>query len=134
MGASQRLANPFNGYGPCAERFDCLGERVARVSILGQSGPDQWRKSKTRAHGMGREKVGESMSLSVGQEVWAVRDIVKEADDHSPIAMLAERGERLIVRSNESEHWYCYVSHPEITDNSFGVEPSEITSIDPKTR
>lgn len=70
------------------------------------------------------------MSLSVGQEVIATREIWDTGDDHPPF-ICAHRGDKLIVRSVESPFFYAYVSHPEITDNSFGVDPSEIETVAP---
>jgi len=72
-----------------------------------------------------------SVGISVGQEVFATRDIVKPADDHSPAMLLASRGEKLIVRDVPGRFWWAYVSHPEVTNNSFGVDASEVTTVKP---
>ncbi len=68
------------------------------------------------------------MSVNVGSEVIATRDIWQEASGDWPQQLLARKGELLIVRKIDSEFFYAYVSHPEVTDNSFGVDPSEIVS------
>ncbi len=70
------------------------------------------------------------MVLTVGQQVRAKTRIIKFADDYSPAAVLAVKGELLIVRKPANEWWAAYVSHPEITDNSFGVKEFEIEPLD----
>jgi len=72
------------------------------------------------------------MSIQVGQTVYATRDIIHDASGDWPEQLLARRGEKLIVRKTESDFFSAYVSHPEITDKSFGVEPGEITTVEPK--
>jgi len=73
------------------------------------------------------------MSISdfkVGQKVKTLRDIIDPPCENSPGGRLAKRGEFLIIRAINPSHSYpISVSHPEITDKSFGVEGEEIEII-----
>lgn len=64
----------------------------------------------------------------VGDEVVLTRDIYEEADDHSPGGYLARKGEKVIVRAADANarRFPYSVSHPHITNNSFGVTAEEI--------
>lgn len=64
--------------------------------------------------------------FSVGQKVVAISDIWSEADEHSPLMLLARAGESLVVRKVGNDPWAAGVSHEHITDNSFGVRACEI--------
>ncbi len=61
----------------------------------------------------------------VGDLVEAVRTIDEEPCEDHPGQHLCTRGDLLVVR-RVGNVWDCSVSHPEITDRSFGVMADEI--------
>ena len=63
---------------------------------------------------------------AVGAVVEAVNAILKPADDYSPTYYLCNKGDVLIIRELGKYGWDYYVSHSEITNNSFGVKANEI--------
>lgn len=67
--------------------------------------------------------------FAVNDKVRLLDDIWDDGQDHHPPGYLARRGEVLIVRSDVARTFPIYVSHEEITDNSFGVELSEIEKV-----
>ena len=69
----------------------------------------------------------------VGQRVRLLADIWDDGADHHPPGYLAHRGEELIVRSVDTGSTFpVYVSHKGRTDNSFGVQLTEIEKIGKK--
>ena len=68
--------------------------------------------------------------FSVGDKVNAACTLLDPASGDSPGGVLCNRGDVLIVREVKmDERFPIKVSHEHITDNSFGVEPSEIEKI-----
>lgn len=67
----------------------------------------------------------------VGDRVRAVAGIYEPADDHAPGGWLCGKGDLLIVRKVTPQFKRSLsVSHEDVTDCSFGVEPSEIEPAD----
>lgn len=68
-----------------------------------------------------------SGQFKIGDRVTPRNDIYEPADEDSPGGYLARAGEALVVRRiTPGGHWLYRVSHPEITNNSFGVTAEEI--------
>jgi hypothetical protein len=65
---------------------------------------------------------------NVGDKVQMACDIYEAADDHSPGGYLASKGEAMIIRAVDpkARQFPYSISHPHITDNSFGVTAEEI--------
>ena len=65
--------------------------------------------------------------MNVGDYVQATRDIWQEANDHSPLMLLANHGDLLQVRKVGGEFWPLYVGHPRREPEAmFGVQDDEI--------
>lgn len=61
----------------------------------------------------------------IGDRVIAVKDIWKDADEHGPASLYAQKGDVLVVRK-VGLVWPLNVSHEDRTDCSFGVELDEV--------
>jgi len=69
-------------------------------------------------------------TLKVGDEVMARKPIYEGPDEHGPGGYFCQAFEKLIVRSIGGSSFPISVSHPHITDNSFGVKLEEIAIYD----
>ena len=71
--------------------------------------------------------------FKVGQKVRALKHLENLANDYSPAATYAHKGDFLIVRSVRpaGEVFYSIsVSHENVTDRAFGVSEDEIELVD----
>lgn len=72
--------------------------------------------------------------LKIGDKVKLLKDIIDHGDDCHPPGYFGQKGEILIIRKISEnislDFWPIYISHEEITDNSFGVMPDEIEKIE----
>jgi len=69
-------------------------------------------------------------TLAVGDEVMARKPIYEQADEFAPGGYLCQAFEKLIVRDIRSGNLPIAVSHPHVTDRSFGVTADEIALYD----
>jgi hypothetical protein len=70
--------------------------------------------------------------MNVGDTVKATCDIWQEADDHSPLMLLANQGDLLEVRKVNGEFWPLHVGHPSREpDAMFGVTLGEVQPLKP---
>lgn len=65
------------------------------------------------------------MSYAVGDQVRAVHTLTEPPSEELPAQHFCDAGDLLIVR-RVGGLWDYYVSHPEITDRSFGVKAIEV--------
>ena len=65
-----------------------------------------------------------SACYAVGDQVVARRDVFEPVSDDAPGGLLCTKGDVLIIR--ELKNFRIYVSHPDVTDNSFWVYQDEI--------
>lgn len=72
-------------------------------------------------------------NCKVDLEVYAVEDIIEPDNDCHPTYVLAAKGSKLIIRKISDGKYTnpIHVSHLDVTDSTFAVSPSEITTIDP---
>jgi hypothetical protein len=68
----------------------------------------------------------DKLAFKIGDRVRLMASIWDDGQDHHPPGYLAHEGEILIVRSVTPGQWPIYISHEQVTDNSFGVNPGEI--------
>lgn len=83
-----------------------------------------WRKCEPTE----RPSVKRAEEFAIGDRVEALNTLVEHPSGDSPGGLLCNKGDVLIVRGVPyvKSFWDIYVSHPEITDRTFGVTCSEI--------
>jgi hypothetical protein len=70
------------------------------------------------------------IQYDVGDKVRLLKPIWDDGADAYPSGYIAEAGDVVIVRAVKvSKFWDLYVSHEEITDNSFGVNFDEVKRV-----
>jgi hypothetical protein len=75
---------------------------------------------------MGNKEMNES-NFKVGDRVRVKDDVIKPADDYSPVLCYARGGEILIVRDvADGELYLIKISHEDVLSQSFGVNADEI--------